>query len=210
MRAPDASVALLEATLNRYLALDPETPARLAPLHGRVIGVEITIPELRVYFVPGPARIQVLGHYDGEPDCLLRGTPLSLARLGLGGKREDQLFSGQVEVTGSTEVAQQFGAALAHLDIDWEEQLSRLTGDPIAHQAGNLARGADRWLKGATATLTADLQEYLQEEARLLPTAYEVEAFGDDVDRLRDDVERLAARLQRAERRLQQASRKAE
>jgi len=42
-----------------------------------------------------------------------------------------------------------------------------------------------------------NLREYLQEEARLLPTRYEAKEFLDAVDALRDDVERLAARVER-------------
>ncbi|NCC30261.1 MAG: sterol-binding protein, partial [Gammaproteobacteria bacterium] len=42
-----------------------------------------------------------------------------------------------------------------------------------------------------------DLQEYLQEEARLTPTRYEVEAYLTQVDILRDDVERAEARIER-------------
>lgn len=198
----DASLALFEEGLNRYLRLDPEAPRLLEPLSGRVIGVEILGLDLRLYFVPGPSSIQVLGRFEGEPDCLLRGTPLALARVGFANQREDQLFSGQVEVIGDTETAQRFGALWAGLDVDWEEQLSRLTGDLIAHEAGNLVRGLDRWARHAAHSLTADLQEYLQEEIRVLPTAYEAQGFADEVDRLRDDVERLEARLQRAERRL--------
>jgi len=196
----DPAIALLEATLNRYLRLDPEGFDALAPLHGRVIGVEVLGPNLRLTFVPSPNGLQVLSHYEGEPDCLLRGTPWALARLGLGGKREQTLFAGEVTIEGNTETAQRFGALWAGLDVDWEEQLSRLTGDPLAHQAGRLVRGLRGWARAAAGSLTADLQEYLQEEARLLPTRIEVGDFADEVDRLRDDVERLAARLKRVER----------
>ena len=42
-----------------------------------------------------------------------------------------------------------------------------------------------------------NIREYLQEEAREVPSRSEVESFGDDVNTLRDDVERLAAKVQR-------------
>ncbi len=201
MSALEPAIALLEASLNRYLRLDPDSPARLAALHGRVIVLELPASALRLTFIPGPAGLQVLGHWEGEPDCLLRGSPLALARLGLGDKGEQALFSGAVSVEGDTETAQRFGALWAQLDIDWEEQLSRLTGDPIAHQAGRLVRGLGRWAGGTADTFRANLQEYLQEELGLLPTAAEVSDFAAEVEGLRDDVERLAARLTRLERR---------
>ena len=197
---PDAALAALEAVLNRYIALDPEGAARLAPLQGRLIGIEVQGLGTRLYLIPGPDSLQVFGAYEGEPDCLLRGTPLALARLGLAERKEDRLFGGEVTVEGDTGLAQDFGAFLAGLDVDWEEQLSRLVGDPLAHGIGDGVRSLQRWGRDSAQTLTQDLKEYLQEEARLLPTPYEVESFLDQVDVLRDDVERLAARVERLAR----------
>jgi ubiquinone biosynthesis protein UbiJ len=200
---PDAVLAALEAVLNRYLALDPEGAARLAQLQGRPICIEIKGFGTRLYMVPGANDVQLYGAYAGEPDCLVRGTPIGLARLGLAERKEDSLFGGDVDVEGDTRLAQDLGAFIAGLDVDWEEQLSRLVGDPVAHQVGQGLRSLGQWGRKSAETLTQDLQEYLQEEARLLPTNYEVQAFLDRVDNLRDDVERLAARVERlASRRL--------
>ncbi|MCU0836927.1 MAG: SCP2 sterol-binding domain-containing protein [Chromatiaceae bacterium] len=197
MQIPDAALAALEGLINRYLALDPEGARRLAALQGRVFLIEVTGFGTPIYLIPGPDSIQLFGEYAGEPDCTLRGSPAALARLGLSRRREDQLFGGEVEVEGQTDLAQELGDLLGGIEVDWEEQLSRLVGDPLAHQVGSGLRSAGRWGRQTTETLTQDLGEYLQEEARLLPSRNEVEAFLDDVDRLRDDVERLAARMGR-------------
>ncbi len=197
MQIPDAALAALEGLINRYLALDPEGARRLAALQGRVFLIEVTGFGTPIYLIPGPDSIQLFGEYAGEPDCTLRGSPAALARLGLSRRREDQLFGGEVEVEGQTDLAQELGDLLGGIEVDWEEQLSRLVGDPLAHQVGSGLRSAGRWGRQTTETLTQDLGEYLQEEARLLPSRNEVEAFLDDVDRLRDDVERLAARIGR-------------
>jgi ubiquinone biosynthesis protein UbiJ len=198
---PDAALAALETALNRYIALDPEGAARLARLQGRLICIELKGFASRIYLIPGTDGLQLFGSYEGEPDCLLRGSPLALARMGLAERKEDGLFAGEVEVEGDTRLAQDLGAFMAGLDVDWEEQLSRLVGDPIAHQVGEGLRSAGRWGRRSADTLTQDLKEYLQEEARLLPTDYEVQSFLDQVDTLRDDVERLAARIDRLRRR---------
>jgi ubiquinone biosynthesis protein UbiJ len=197
VQIPDAALAALEGLINRYLALDPEGARRLAALQGRVFLIEVTGFGTPIYLIPGPDSIQLFGEYAGEPDCTLRGSPAALARLGLSRRREDQLFGGEVEVEGQTDLAQELGDLLGGIEVDWEEQLSRLVGDPLAHQVGSGLRSAGRWGRQTTETLTQDLGEYLQEEARLLPSRNEVEAFLDDVDRLRDDVERLAARIGR-------------
>ena len=87
------------------------------------------------------------------------------------------------------------------LDIDWEEQLSKLTGDIIAHQLGNAARHGRRAFRFGLDTLEKDSGEYLQEELRLLPTRIETENFSDEVSRISMDVDRLAARLKRLQNR---------
>jgi len=187
----------LEEAVNRYLDLDPEAKRRMAQLHGRVIAVEVIGLGQTLYLVPGPGRLQLLADCEGEPDCRLRGTPLALAQMSHPRASTDQLFSGEVEITGDTELAHQVGKILGSMDIDWEEQLSRLSGDLIAHHAGSLLRNAGRWGRGSIETLGLDIQEYLQEELRLLPARQEIEGFLSGVDTLRDDVARLQVRVDR-------------
>jgi ubiquinone biosynthesis protein UbiJ len=121
--------------------------------------------------------------------------------MGVSRRKEDQLFSGEVQVTGDTHLAQKFGDIVGGLDVDWEEQLSLLVGDGLAHEAGSRVRAAGRWGRRTGNTLAENVKEYLQEEIRLLPGRYEVQGFLTDVDRLRDDVERLAARIERLSKR---------
>jgi ubiquinone biosynthesis protein UbiJ len=110
------------------------------------------------------------------------------------------VFEGRVRVEGDTALAQHFGTILADLDIDWEEQLSKLTGNIVAHEVGRVARTAAGYADRMRATLEQNLREYLQEEARVLPTRFEIREFLDAVDVLRDDVERLGARIERLQR----------
>ncbi len=201
IQIPDAALALLEQTLNKVIALDPEGARRLARMRGQVILIELEGFGTRFYLVPGSQTLQLFGAYAAEPDCILRGTPLALAKMGLTEQKTDPLFAGDVKVEGDTVLGQQFGDFIAGLDIDWEEQLSRLVGDPLAHQIGNLTRGLQDWGQRSAHTLGLNLKEYLQEEARLVPTDYEVAELLAGVDTLRDDVERLAARIERLARR---------
>jgi ubiquinone biosynthesis protein UbiJ len=194
---PDSALAALEAAVNRYIDLDPEGAGRLAGLHGRIILIEVAGFGTRLFVIPGTKGLQLYGDYAGEPDCVLRGSPLALARMSVSPRKEDQLFSGEVQIEGDTHLAQAFGDLVGGLEVDWEEQLSLLVGDGLAHRVGSGARAAGRWGRRAGATLAEDVKEYLQEEARLLPGRYEIQGFLDDVDHLRDGVERLAARIER-------------
>jgi len=191
-----------EQALNRVMEMDGRAAARLARFHGSVIGIELLGVDLKLFLVPDQkGRLQVLSSLDGEPDCLMRGAPLDLVRSALAERKEDALLSGRLEIVGDSGLAHRFSAVLAELDIDWEEQLARLVGDVAAHEAGSTVRAGGRWASRTGSIGAQDLQEYLQEEKRLLPTRYEVEEWQDEVDRLRDDVERMAARVERLLRR---------
>jgi ubiquinone biosynthesis protein UbiJ len=194
-------VASLEQALNRYLALDPEGACRLEALSGKVILIEIAGFGTRLYLIPGPRRIQLYADYDAEADCTLRGTPIALARMGMVQHKERELFSREVEIEGDAELAQAFGELIAELDVDWEEQLARIIGDAAAHRVGSGLRAAGRWGRRSADTLAKDLKEYLEEEARLIPSGYELRELLDAVDKLRDDVERMDARVDRLKRR---------
>lgn len=188
----------IEQSINTLLKMDPAARSRLARDHGRVIALNLRGLELTLYFVPGhDGLLQLLGSMEGEPDCTLSGSPLDLIRSGDKEAGAGQLFAGHVSITGDTGLAHNFGATLANLDIDWEEQLSRFTGDIAAHQLGRGTRGLASYLAQSKQTLESNLAEYLTEEARLLPHPYEVEEFLNEVDRLKDDTERLLARFAR-------------
>jgi ubiquinone biosynthesis accessory factor UbiJ len=189
--------ATLEQLLNQTIRLDPESMTRLAPMHGRIIQMQLTGLNISLYLIPEPQGIQLLSQFDGTPDCVLRGSLLDLATMRGSRDSAKQIFSGSVTIEGDTALAQQFGEFISGLDIDWEEQLSRLTGDIAAHEMGNWVRGALNWGKQLNQTVELNLKEYLQEELRLLPGPYEIEPFLTEVDRLRDDVERLEARVAR-------------
>ena len=199
MQLPAGVQKGLQSAINQYLRLDPDSNARMAMLEGRCIGIELTGLDLQLFIYPGEQGIRLSDHLDTatEPDTVLRGTPLGMARLGLGQDTEKTLFSGAVTITGDVETGQIFKGILDAMDIDWEEQLSKLTGDVIAHQLANGARHIDSLLKHGRRTLQQDIGEYLQEELRLLPARIETENFSSDITRISMDTDRLEARIKR-------------
>jgi ubiquinone biosynthesis protein UbiJ len=196
MTTRDLALAGLEELLNRYIALDPDSKVRTADFANRIIAIELADWGLSWYLSADLAgRLQLFAECEREPDCVIHGNLLDLLRSGDEQRSAGQLFSGKVSVIGDTELAERFGALLSGLEIDWEEQLSHLTGDVVAHQAGRVVRSVRAYLNNAAVTAQRDVNEYLTQEARLLPARIEVRNWCDDVDTLRDDVERLAARI---------------
>lgn len=196
MTVRDLALEGLEQGLNRLIRLDPVASRQLATLHGQVIRIDLIGTGIQLHCVPGhDGRVQILGSIEGEPDCTLSGSPLDLMRARDSSQSAKQLFSGNVRIDGDNQTAHRFSEALAGLEIDWEEQLSRLTGDIAAHEIGRGVRAVLWEGERIGRSGRENLSEYLTEEARLLPHRYEVEDFLADVDTLRDDSERLAARI---------------
>lgn len=189
----------LEAAVNRGLHLDPAALARMAALEGRMFEIHLRGPDLRLFLLPGGRGVQITDETDRVPDTTISGTPLALLRTGVGRGERPRLFSGDVEISGDVEAGRQLKSVLDEMDIDWEEQLSRLVGDVLAHQVGNVARGLRDWSRQSTQTLQEDIGEYLREESELLPGATEVDEFMAAVDRLRADTDRLEQRIRRLE-----------
>lgn len=196
MTTTSTLAATLESALDLYLKRDSSALKRSSKMAGKCVAIALSGTGITLYFLPDGDGVQVLGEYEGDIDTLLTGSPLGFARLGLD-SREDALFQGAVQIEGDTGIGQQFQDIFVGGDWDWEEQLSHFTGDIIAHQAGNLVRHTQRFLKDSGNTFADNSSEYLQEETQLLPTRVEISYFLEDVDKLRADTDRLSARVDR-------------
>ena len=195
MGLPQLVIASFETAFNQYIALDPDAMPRFEDMEGKVIAIEITGINETLYLFPGMDGIMLMSDFEGEADATLSGTPIALARLSLEKDAMPVLFSGDVTINGDTRLGHQFKKILANLNIDWEEQLSRVTGDMFARQIGNGVKDLSSWLTRAKQSFDLDMGEYLQEESHILPTKPEVDRFVNNVDGLRSTLDRLQARV---------------
>ena len=186
----------LARLLNRNIRDSIEARALCDKLDGQVVAIGVRDTALTVYFVIGDGEIDIRTDTERDPDAAVTGSIIGLGQMAAGGG-EDMIRSGSIELSGDALTAQAFQKLLERAKPDIEEELSGVIGDTAAYRAGELARGLSRWGKSARETMGENIREYLQEEAREVPSRSEVEAFGNDVSTLRDDVERLAARVQR-------------
>ncbi len=188
----------LTALLNRQI--QAKTPARelCAELEDRVFAVRVKDTALAMYVTVGPGEIFLASEYGDDPDVVISGTLLSLARFA-GPEGDQTIRDGAVDVTGDEQLALQFQDMLRYGRPDLEEELSGVVGDVVAHTVGEFARSVGRWGKEARSTLRQNVSEYLQEESRTVPSRYETDLFRKQVETLRDDVARFEARLKRFE-----------
>lgn len=191
----------LELLVNRGIALSSTAQAMAAALDGKTLDVRLDGTPLALRLSARDGQVQVTPPGEAPAAATLAGSPLAMVRL-LGGDPQALIREGEVQITGDTDIANQFRDLLHMARPDLEEELSKLVGDPVAHQLGNLARGFADWGARTAGSLSRSLGEYLTEERRTLPTRTEVEEFYRDVDRVANDVERAEARLARLKDRL--------
>lgn len=195
----DAVLGTAEIAVNHILRLDPESVRRLSALQGKRIEIRILAPEARFQVSAEAGGLRIERRSSHASDVVISGAPLALLRSAYGHPSSQRPLA-EVEVSGDTEVAAAFRQLIEKLDIDWEEQLSHVVGDVIAHQIGNFVREFLHWSRDAHRTLEQDLSDYLREESEVLASRCLVEAFASGVDTLRADVDRLEQRLDRMER----------
>ncbi|MCB1826964.1 MAG: SCP2 sterol-binding domain-containing protein, partial [Coxiellaceae bacterium] len=159
--------------------------------------IDITDWNLRFFILPYAQGIQLVDHYHEKPNTTISGKLFSLMKIGAAGASTTVMFDEAITISGDTKTGEVMRDVLKNLDIDWEEQLSKIVGDSLAHPIMHHAKKAIAFGKRSLESLTGNVSEYLHYESKQLPPAAAVEHFIEDVSKLRDDVDRLEARVQR-------------
>lgn len=192
--AAKLSAGPARALFERGVAQSATAAGMCDRLEGKTLQILPGPTALAVYFVVVDGQLDMRAGIVDEPDASLAGSPFSLARLSANDP-EATIREGAVKVSGDTEVADQYRYLFSQLKPDWEEILSRVTGDVIAHEIGRAARGFTGWAAKAQRSMGRSAGEYLTEESAALATAVEIDEFCSEVDELAAATDRLEARL---------------
>ncbi len=199
MSLSDLAYASLEQAINQHISLDPKAQAEIVRLHGKVIALEIQGISLTIYMIPGVEQIQLFGSHEDEPDCLLQGSPMTIARLRNKIPEGEAAIPLEMRVSGDVELAEEFCRILRQVEIDWEAHLSKYTGSLIAGELSKAINFAGYWRDHIADTLKQDMQDLLQHEASVLPTRHEIAGFISDVEQLTERLEHLQKRVDAVE-----------
>ncbi len=192
MKLPVPFALALQGGFNRLVSLDEDSQRRLNKLQHKLLQLKITTLDLDIYLMFHSDRVEVLEDFAAEPDATIAGPPFSMLSLAGGG----DVSNSSVEISGDVELAQQVSRMLQQIDIDWEEHFSKITGDAVAHQLGNIARGIQRFTTRSRDSMQSNTADYLRDETGHLPHDWELESFSNDVDDLRDRVVLLVRRFE--------------
>ncbi|MCH7894103.1 MAG: SCP2 sterol-binding domain-containing protein [Proteobacteria bacterium] len=192
----------LQGLFNRRLADSSQARALCRQLDGKTLAMQLA-PEaqsgLAIFLSVADEQISVHADFDAEPDVIVASGLSGLLDLATDNS-EQAIRAGRVKFFGDADIAQAFQQLLQLTRPDWEEELSRLTGDAAARQIGNLFRSGLAFGKKIFSTVSSNAAEFLQEESRDLPSQPEVAKWMSDIDKLREDSDRLEAKIRLLER----------
>lgn len=203
-----AFAAAIELAANQALRYDPGTRVRLQKLAGTVLKLDCKAPSLTLFFSvqtspeeqnhKSNTELSVAAHSEANADTVVQGSLISLLGVLLSSSQgtAHSLADSGVTIIGKTSLLSEYQAIIQQLDIDWEEPLNEVLGVVPGHQVAELLRQGTRWTKARNNHLYAYFGDYLKEELRATPSAYELERFNETVDQLKSDADRLEARLE--------------
>lgn len=196
-------LTLAEATINQLLLLNPETVTQLDQLNGKVIAIQLTAPAISLSLQPSAIGIQIDMIERDDADVTLTGSASDFLRLLQATDSSAAMFGKTIRITGDSALASRFSQVLIDTALDWEGILAQIIGDLPAHELARYLKWKAALYLNASNSLMRNLEEYLQEEVRLLPSRPEISHFTSATDSLRQETERAAARLARLRQKLE-------
>lgn len=189
-------LSAINAGINHYLQMDPESSVRLAKLHGRTIAIECLPFGFIFHCVFSPQGVTVQTADESlVAETYIRGTPWHMAGAMMTRENRHRFFAEDLVIEGDAELGQQVVNLFDELHIDWEEHCARVIGDVPAYHLGRFTKRAGSLLKDIGDSFRQNVSEYVHEEAEWLPAREALQDFFNDIDTLRMDVDRAEARI---------------
>src|SRR5258707_10442937 len=180
------------AALNHFLQQQPWATERLRAFAGQCVEFRCPpFPDLRLAITD--KGLLDRARAETASALVVKLTPGALPFL----LARDETARKRVEIEGSADLAGAVDYLFRHLGWDFEEDLSRVFGDIVAHRLASGGKALAAWQGDTPLRLAESFSEYLTEDQPLLARPADVEKFCRKVDTLRDDVARLEKRIER-------------
>lgn len=164
----------LEELSNRALQYDEASRLALQSLEGQSVRIESRLPLNDNYFdfviLFCDKGLIFSTEREAEADALVRANNFITVARFFSGKFAYPDSSDQTQhllVEGDLVLVNQVQDILSELDIDWEEPLSRISGDVVAHEVGRFANDAGEWVKKASEFFEKELDGRLNNLSKL-------------------------------------------
>ncbi len=188
-------LSILESFINTFTRVNPLPQAQTESLDGKVITIEITDLNFKISLIFSQDSIEITENFTGEANTTVRMDIHTLFELVK--HRGSTPSNIKMEILGEIETGQTFKNMLDAYEIDWEEQLSKITGDLIANRVGQFTRQMQNLIKTNFSNFSQTTADYIIEEKQLVPHPVEIKEFINNVDLARNHLDRLQARANR-------------
>jgi ubiquinone biosynthesis accessory factor UbiJ len=183
--------SLITRFLQHLIAQNQWAKPHLQPFAGKTIGFDFVLAKANLNILEDGSFC--IGAKSDAPEANIHAPPSLLLRIIAG----DESAKTQFKITGNTHMAAEIGKVLQNMRWDFEEDLSKITGDIAANKTVSFAKKAVATAKQQGKDAVEMLGEYWQEEKPILAKKWQVEQFNADVDVVKSDAARLEKRLQK-------------
>ena len=191
-----ASCAALEKAINSSLSLDPTTQSKLAAYADKIIRITCTKPEI-IFYMRIDSSIRILQYCEDTVDAGIEGPSHEWLALLAADDAASALINGKLKMQGDSSLFLELKTIGAQIDLDWEGYIARFIGDVPAHFAGKAASSLMGLGQQARQTLLRTVDNFLHEEARILPTRIECENLYTQLRDLEMHIDRIEAKTKR-------------
>ena len=184
-----------ERIINYVIQNDPHIEKRIFPLVGKSIRVEAKSPDLFFSVTINKNSINITSvdfeQKDLAPDLLVSGELKDLISMLLS---TGNLIGGNISVKGDIQFAQDLNEALRTLNLNWSDILGPILGQVATSEIERFFNVSRGWSLEFRNSLKRDIEGYLREEKKVIPTNHDAQEFYDDIDRLKFKIDRIKAR----------------
>jgi ubiquinone biosynthesis protein UbiJ len=176
--------------LNHLLRAEAWARDKLKPYAGQCVEFRAApLPAMRLAILDSGLLADAA--QDAAPNLVVTIASGALPALAQG----EEALMREIGIEGNADLAGTVQQLFRHLRWDFEEDLSRVFGDVLAHRMVEQGRRFAAWSREAAGKLAQNLAEYWVEEQPLLARPADVRQFLAEVGQLRDDLARLEKRI---------------
>ncbi|MEX2132420.1 MAG: SCP2 sterol-binding domain-containing protein [Pseudohongiellaceae bacterium] len=191
-----------ESILNRCLEADQHSQRLLAAYEGKILEIESRMPTLTLYVVFLANGVRLCSVNEEKVDGKVSAKASELLKILLDKPTETPLTARGLEVSGDSFFVQEIYRIFSDMEINWQELFSLVLGHAATGQLESSIRRLGQWSRHVVSAVRNSVDEYIHEEARVSPSATEVESFALRLDAMRLQLDRLEARKRQLENRL--------
>ncbi len=198
---PGVFAGLLQRAINSQLANDPEALNMIKSLGARVLGLDLEGTGLELFFHSDNNELIVTAEKPSEVATWIRGTPIALFGMAKPELAKPEWANPESKVTieGDASLVRDFETLMKKLDFDWEDKLSNIVGDVLAHQLGLAAKGiggfAQKVAEFGRDVGQSGLQGMAAKQAKNFTSRTEFGDFRESVESLGDAVTEIEKKI---------------